>query len=249
MNSFSLTGKGAVITGGTAGIGLAVAKSFIEAGCQVVITGRRENSALASSIGARFLPMDVTDEESCIEAFQEAKNLLGSLDILVLNAGTADGYCLEDATDDLYQRDFDINVKGVLHGLRHGGKLLASGGSIIVTSSGASWLSMDEASIYSASKAAATSLVRSAAIEFAPKNIRVNAVSPGSIKTEMAFPERFAEVLAPLKRIGTPEDLTGAYLLLASDAGRYITGADIVIDGGLSAGLSKQLTDWVFGGE
>jgi sorbose reductase len=247
MNLFSLEGKVALIAGGTIGIGLAVAEGFVKAGCATVIGGRTERKAKADSIGATYMSLDVTDEASFSAAISDTKELHGGLDILVLNAGIAGEYRLEDSTNEQYQLEFDTNVKGVLNGLRHGAKSLRSGGSIIVTSSVSSFISMEYSSIYSASKAAVTSLVRSAAIEFAPQDIRVNSISPGPIKTDMALPDSFAEKLTLRKCLGDPEDLIGAYLLLASDAGKNINGADIVVDGGMTAGYPTQLTDWVFG--
>jgi NAD(P)-dependent dehydrogenase (short-subunit alcohol dehydrogenase family) len=246
MNLFSLEGKVALITGGTAGIGLAIAEGFVEAGCDTVVCGRTENKAKADKVGATYMPLDVTDEDSFAAIISDIKELYGNLDILVLNAGVAGEYRLEDSTNEQYQQEFDVNVMGVLNGLRHGAKSLNKGGSIIITSSVSSFLSMENASIYSASKAAVTSLMRSAAIELASKNIRVNSVSPGPIKTKMALPDVFAEKLTLRKSLGKPKDLIGAYLLLASDAGKNINGADIVVDGGMTAGYTMQVTDWVF---
>ena len=246
MNLFSLEGKVALITGGTAGIGLAVAEGFIKEGCACVIAGRTESKAKADSIGATYIPLDVTDEVSFSTTISDTKELHGGLDILVLNAGIAGDYLLESVTNEQYQHEFDVNVTGVLNGIRHGARSLRKGGSIIVTSSVSSFTSMEGSSIYSASKAAVSSLVRSAAIEFAQKDIRVNSISPGPIKTDMALPERFAKKLTLRKCLGNPEDLIGAYLLLASDAGKNINGADIVVDGGMTAGYSTQTTDWVF---
>ena len=249
MNLFSLEGKIALITGGTAGIGLAVAEGFVKAGCVAVIGGRTESKAKADSIGATYMPLDVTDEASFSAVISNTKELHGGLDILVLNAGIAGDYRLEDVTNEQYKEEFDVNVKGVLNGIRHGSRSLSKGGSIIVTSSVSSLISMESSSIYSASKAAVTSLVRSAAIELSAQDIRVNSVSPGPIKTDMALPDCFAEKLTVRKQLGDPEDLIGAYLLLASDAGKNINGADIVIDGGMSAGYPIQVTDWVFGSD
>lgn len=109
-----------------------------------------------------------------------------------------------------------------------------------------SW-SNEEAPIYCASKAAATSLVKSAAIEFASLDIRVNSVSPGPVKTSMAFPAGFGEKLTIRKTQGMPEELAGAYLLLASDAGKNINGADFVIHGGMTAGFTAKTWNGVFG--
>ena len=249
MNLFSLEGKVALITGGTAGIGLAVAKGFVKAGCATVIGGRPDNKAKADSIGATYMPLDVTNEALFSSVISDTKELHGGLDILVLNAGIAGDYFLKDLTNEQYQHEFDINVKGVLNGIRYGARSIRKGGNIIVTSSVSSFINMEGSSIYSSSKAAVTSLVRSASIELAPQNIRVNSISPGPIKTDMALPDSFAEKLTTRKSLGEPEDLIGAYLLLASEAGKNINGADIIVDGGMSAGYPLQVTEWVFGSD
>ena len=240
-----MEGKVALITGGTAGIGLAVAKAFVEAGCETVISGRRDATESAAAIGATAMIVNVTAKGDLERAIRDIKLRYGGLDILVLNAGIANEYTIANSTDTEYQRDFDVNVRGVLNGLRQGVKGLNRGGNIIVTSSINASISIEASSVYAASKAAVNSLVRSAAIEFAEYDIRVNSVSPGPTKTDMALPDSFAEKLAPRKRQADAAEMVGAYLLLASDAGCNINGADIVVDGGLSAGFAAQVTNWV----
>ena len=240
-----MEGKVALVTGGTAGIGLAVAEAFVRAGCETVISGRRDASDIAAAIGATAVVLDVTTEGGLAGAIRDTKSRHGGLDILVLNAGIANEYAIEDSTNAEYQRDFDVNVRGVLSGLRHGVKALNRGGNIIVTSSINANISIEASSVYAASKAAVNSLVRSAAIEFARHDIRVNSVSPGPTKTDMALPDSFAEKLAPRKRQADAAEMVGAYLLLASSAGSNINGADIVVDGGMSAGYAVQVTDWI----
>lgn len=242
---FSLEGKKAFITGGTSGIGRAVAERFIKAGAEVVIVGRREEGvSIAKDIGATFCQADVTQEEKLIAALQHAEQQLGKLDILINNAGLDNnGALIEDQDLTELRRCFSLNFDAMYALFIHGPKHMSDGGSIVVTSSVAGgFVDLPTYSQYSASKAALTSLVRTAALELAPRSIRVNAVCPGSIESEMLpadHPEiPLVEVLCPLSRIGTPDDVVGLYHFLVADESRYITGQKIAVDGGVSAGIS-----------
>jgi len=244
---FSLEGKKALVTGGAQGIGLAIARSFVRAGAKVVIADLQDGEAAAEEIGGRFVFMDVTDEQAVTEALGALEEAIGKLDVLVLNAGTVHEHGIEELPSEDFKRVMDVNTTGVFYGLKYGPRHMNDGGSIIVTSSTAGSLGAPESSAYCASKAAASSLVRCAAIELSPRGIRVNAVCPGGMQTSIALPSVIFEVLTPAGRIGVPEqDLVGIYNLLASDAGTYINGQEIAVDGGLTAGITGQVFEKIF---
>lgn len=243
---FSLKSKNAFITGGTAGIGLAVARDFVSAGANVTISGRREGTGIAKEIGARFRQLDVRDEQDFLKTFEAIEEYAGLLDVLVLNAGIVHENSIKDLSAKSAKDVLDVNVNGVFYGLKYGQQFMRDGSSIILTSSNAAVLGSPDSSIYSASKAAVSSLARSAAIELGSRRIRVNAICPGGTRTDMALPDEIFETLAPLGRIGETNDLTGIYNLLASDAGAYITGQQIVVDGGMTAGLTPQIFEKIF---
>jgi 3alpha(or 20beta)-hydroxysteroid dehydrogenase len=244
---FSLQGKTALVTGGAQGIGLAIARNYVEAGAEVIIADRQDGEAIAREIGAKFVSLDVTDEGAVSDALDRVEADLGKLDILVLNAGIAHEHVIEELPSEVHQRVMDVNVNGVFYGLKYGPRHMNDGSSIIVTSSTAAMFGTPESSSYCASKAAASSLMKCAAIELGPRGIRVNAVCPGGMQTSIALPSVIFEVLTPAARIGVPEeDLVGIYNLLASDAGAYINGQEIAVDGGLTAGLTLQVFDKIF---
>lgn len=242
---FSLQGKTAVVTGGTSGIGQAVTARFAAAGARVVIVGRREGAALARQVGAvAAVRGDCSQDGEVRRALQEARTALGEdIDILVNNAGIENtGPSIADATGEELHRIFAINTFGVFYGLKHGPPWMKDGGSIINTASIAADLGIPGYSQYSASKAAVLSLTRSAAVELAPRGIRVNAVCPGSVFTPM-LPQDHPEVplttrMCPLGRVGTTDDVVGIYHFLASQESAYVSGQAIAVDGGMLAGVS-----------
>jgi NAD(P)-dependent dehydrogenase (short-subunit alcohol dehydrogenase family) len=240
----SLDGKRAFVAGGTAGIGLAVARALADAGARVAIGGRRPDGAdVARSAGFDFARLDMADEDSVQEALAAVSERIGELDALVLNAGVAQppasiGALSADAARDVVA----TNLLGTFWGLKHGPGHMRDGGSIVVTSSISAVMGTPFEGLYGATKAGATALARSAAIDLGPRGIRVNAVQPGPTWTEMnPMPERLFEVMVPVGRKGRVEDLAGLYVFLASDESAYLTGQAITVDGGLTAGISQDL--------
>ena len=254
---FSIAGKRTLITGGTAGIGLAVARHFVAEGATVVITGRRKSGAqLAHEIGARFVTMDVSDTESIRAGTAEAAKLLdGAIDVLILNAGVALDTGDTQAVDmDKLRQTFEVNVFGVAQGLRDGLHYVAHDASIIVTSSPTATEFMPGAGPYAASKAAVNALVRTAALELGPRGIRVNAVMPGVVRTEMALDPGTAEdelamlsTLTATGRVRQPEEIAPMFHFLASDASAPCTGALLECEDGVRAGFSLPLWEKAFG--
>lgn len=241
---FSLRGMTAVITGGTSGIGEAVAARLVAAEARVVIIGRRDGAEVARKVGAvAAVRADCSRESEVARALLEAREALGDdLDVLINNAGIENtGPMIADATGEELNRVFAINTFAVFHGLKYGQALLKDGASVINTASIAANLGVPGYSQYSASKAAVLSLTRSAAMELAPRNIRVNAVCPGSVFTPM-LPHDHPEVplttrMCPLGRVGTVDDLVGVYHFLAARESSYVSGQAIAIDGGMLAGI------------
>ena len=240
---FSLSGKNALITGGTAGIGLATARRFSRAGARVAIVGRRDATAVASDMDAVSLKADVSCEEELVDALEAAVASLGKLDIMINNAGIENtGPAIEDASADEFQRVLDINVKAVYNGLRYGPAHMNDGGSIINTASIAGQIGLPGYSHYAASKAAVISMTQNAAMELVGRGIRVNAICPSSVWSEM-LPKDHPEVdlvknLCPMGRIGETEEVAALMHFLAASDCSYITGQGIVIDGGLTAGFA-----------
>jgi len=238
--AFDLTGKRALITGGTAGIGLAVATRFAAHGAEVVISGRRdEGDAIAGEIGAQFIKADVSDADEIAKLFSHAESRLGGLDIAVNNAGVSGGAMIADETVEQFDRLMDINVRSAFFVLQAAARRVAPGGSIINTASVAALEGRAGASVYWASKAPIVSFTKSASIELAPRNIRVNAVSPGVILSEMwtgDAPNEWAKRRVPLQRPGGADEAAAVYQFLASDEASYVTGANYLVDGGYCAG-------------
>lgn len=249
----SLKGKVALVTGGTGGIGLAVARNFVDAGATVTITGRRsDGQALAADIGADFDRCDATDEAEVARCFAAMEKAHGKIDILVVNAGiAADEGSLESfATEDM-ERLVDVNLKGVFLALKYGPRHMNDGGSIITTGSvaGAGTTNAGSA-VYSASKAGVAYLTRTCAIELAPRDIRANTVCPALIAgTGMMTDDngsdeaRLLASLTAFGRMGRIDEAVGAYNFLASDAASFITGQELRVDGGMTAGIGLPVFD------
>jgi NAD(P)-dependent dehydrogenase (short-subunit alcohol dehydrogenase family) len=254
-----LDDKVAVITGGTSGIGAATAELFVAEGAKVVIAGRRreEGEALAARLGAAasFIRTDVGSEADVAAMVAHAREQFGRIDCLFNNAGIP-GRMQSIAETDMAQFDalVQVHVRGVVLGMKHAAAVMLrqGSGSIITTGSVAGLRGGLSSHLYSMAKAAVIHLTRSVAMELAEQGIRVNSISPGAIATGIfgkgagqppAVADRAAPGLAelfsglqPLPVAGMPADVAQAALFLASDASRFVTGHDIVVDGGLIAG-------------
>ena len=248
---FSLEGKTAFVTGAAGGIGRAVAERFIAAGASVVITDIVDSQAVASEIGAHFIQVDVSSEESVISGLQQAAKILGPLDIVVNNAGIGDvGHTLEETSQALMERTTRINQWGVFYGLKHAPALMNDGGSIINTASLGAMIKMAGSGAYSATKAAVVSMSKMAALELGSRGIRVNAVCPGYIDTALGSGEEgkiLSQQFTALGRAGTTDDLTGVFHFLAADESAYMTGQALVVDGGWSCGPTPQVLETIIG--
>jgi len=247
----SFAGKVALVTGGTSGIGKATAIAFARAGAKVVLSGRREKEGaqVVSEIKklggeAAFVRADVAKETDVRAMVKFAVDKFGRLDIAFNNAGVEWKGPLDQATEAEYRRIFDVNVWGVLSSMRHEIPVMLKngGGAIVNTSSVAGHVGLAQVSIYIASKHAVEGLTKSVALEFAKQNIRINAIAPGVIATEMF--DRFAEgdlrdqilSIVPVGRVGASEEIAEAVLYLCSDAAKFTTGTSLVVDGGFIAG-------------
>ena len=250
---FDLKGKTAIITGSSRGIGKAIAIRMAQYGAKVMISSRKIDACNAVVEEIKALGGEAYAQECNIASKEALQNLcdvsyekLGKVDILVLNAASNPYYGpLAKITDEAFDKIMNNNVKSnlwlsnmVLPKMAETG-----GGKAIVISSIAGIKGSNVLGAYSISKTADLGLVRSLAVEWGPKNITVNALCPGIIKTDFAKalwdnPEILASVEknAPLKRIGTPDEVAGAAILLASSSGSFITGQKIVMDGGVTIG-------------
>ncbi len=246
--SVNLEGKCALVTGASSGLGRHFALVLARAGARVAIAARRVErlEALATEIRdargtAAVIALDVTDPAQVPSAFDAAEAALGPIDILINNAGVATGTWFTKLTEENWRQVLDVNLDGVFRvGREAAARMVArrSGGSIVNIASVLGIGVLKAVAPYAVSKAAVIQLTKAMALELARDNIRVNALAPGYVATELnadylasdAGKRMIAHV--PLGRAGQLEDLDGPLLLLVSDAGRYMTGSVIVIDGG-----------------
>jgi NAD(P)-dependent dehydrogenase (short-subunit alcohol dehydrogenase family) len=241
--AFSLEGKRILVTGGTAGIGHAIAKRFVDNGADIVISGRRDSGqAIADEIGARFVQADMTVDEDIIGLVDKSVELLGGLDVVVNNAGIAESNGgVEKSGPKEYDSQMDVNLRAVYRILQLVPQHMPSGGSIINTASISGTWGEPNLAIYGATKAAVISLTKSAALDLVRQNIRVNAVNPGYIYSEIwshGAPDELSETLVPMGRVGEADEAAAAYHFLAADDSSYMTGSCITVDGGLTVGPS-----------
>lgn len=241
----------ALITGGGTGIGFAIAEAFLEAGASVAITGRRKDvlQAACSRLGPRssWYQSDVGDTEAQSQSVAEVEAKVGVIDILVNNAGTHLKKSLFEMTDDDFSAVLRTNLSGLFALSREVGRRMAGRGkgSILNIASMAAVYGIPRVAAYSASKSAVVGLTRALAVELGTSGVRVNALSPGFIYTEMsaraldADPERKHRVLSrtPLGRMGSPAEVAAAAVFLCSDAASFITGINLCVDGGNSIGF------------
>ncbi|UKD53464.1 SDR family oxidoreductase [Amycolatopsis sp. FU40] len=238
-----LTGRVALVTGGTRGIGLATVRALVEAGATVVLTGRDESRAkeVAAEAGAAAgLALDVTDAKAVSSLVRGVAKEHGALDIVVANAGVLEDALLGMISEDLVDRMFKTNVGGTINTVQAASRVMSrrKSGAIVLLASIVGENGSAGQTAYAASKAAVGNIARSAAKELGRHNIRVNAVAPGVIETDMTshlgekvIAERIEDTA--LGRLGKPEEVAKAIRFLASDEAAFVTGQILGIDGGL----------------
>jgi NAD(P)-dependent dehydrogenase (short-subunit alcohol dehydrogenase family) len=249
MSLFDLTGKVALITGSTKGIGLAIAQEMAKAGAKVVISSRKQEACEAVAADIReqggeavSIPCNINYKEQLQALVDKTVEHFGKIDVLVCNAALNPYYgSSQDIPDDAFQKIMDTNI-GQVHRLCQmviPQMAERADGSVIIVSSIGGLKGTNVLGAYAISKAADMQIARNLAVEWGPKNIRVNCIAPGLIKTDFAKalwdnPETYKKTVAnyPLRRIGDPQEIAGTAIYLASKAGSFITGQTIVVDGG-----------------
>lgn len=243
-----LEGKVAVVTGGNSGIGLASAKRLAEEGARVAISGRNQKTLdeAIQIIGHNVLAVKAdTAKVADTERFlKEVATKLGKIDVLFVNAGIAKFLPISDVTEEHFDEQFDINVRGAYFTVQKAVPYLNDGASIILNTSVVSTKGQANTTVYSSTKAALRSFARSVSAELVGREIRVNAVAPGPIETPIfgktglskEHIDEFAKQVTegvPMKRFGKPEEVAGAVAFLASSDSSYITGVELNVDGGM----------------
>lgn len=241
-----LEGRVAVVTGAGSGIGAAIVERFCAEGARVVavdISGQQDS--LAARLGESCVPFhaDVSQSAEVAAMLAHAVATFGGLHILCNNAGIEGPMCqTADYGEDAYARVMEVNARGVFLGMRHAIPIMLAGGggAIVNTASMASHVAFPQMVGYCATKGAVLAMSRTAAVEYADRNIRINCVCPGAIKTAIldALPPDYVsavEAAAPMKRAGTAAEVANAVLFLASDEASFVTGASLTVDGGYTA--------------
>jgi NAD(P)-dependent dehydrogenase (short-subunit alcohol dehydrogenase family) len=243
LESFRLDGKVAVVTGGNQGLGEAFARGLSEAGARVAIAARdiARSQSVAAEIGLLPVRADVTDPADVRAMLDEVTEALGPVDVLVNNAGACFHRPALEVPEDEWRRVWDVNVDGVWNCSRIvGAQMVERGTGTIINIGSISAMIVNRPQMqpaYNASKAAVHQLTKSLAAEWAPHGVRVNALAPGYVKTEMApvdrpeFQRHWVQD-APMQRYATPEEISPSVVYLASDASSFMTGSVLVVDGG-----------------
>ncbi len=239
-----LENKVAVVTGGSAGIGMGTAKRFVAEGAQVFITGRRQSELdkAVAAIGGKVTAVrgDASKLADIDLIYKTVKEQAGRIDVLFVNAGFYEVGKLGEITEEHFDKTFNTNVRGLLFAVQKALPLLSRGSSVVLVGSIASIKGFEAFSVYDATKAAVRSFARSWIIDLKGRGIRVNVLSPGHIDTPglsvLMTDEQKARVLAnvPLGRLGTPDDMGRAAVFLASDDSSYVNGVELFADGGVA---------------
>lgn len=249
LNPFTLEKKLALITGGGTGIGFGIASAFVQSGARVVITGRREDilKEAIDKLGrnSHYIVNDITDFESLPSLIEQIESEYGHIDILVNNAGTHLKKYAQQTTDAEFLSVINTNLLSVFSLTRicAARMLERKNGCILMISSMTAFFGMDRVVAYSVSKTALTGMIRSLVSEYSRSNVRINAIAPGWIESEMFLraidgdKERKSKIVnkVAMDHFGKPEDIGNAALYLCSDAARYVTGVILPVDGGAVA--------------
>jgi NAD(P)-dependent dehydrogenase (short-subunit alcohol dehydrogenase family) len=250
MEMQPLKGRVALVTGGSTGLGFGAAKKLIEEGAVVYITGRRQ-AELDRAVGelgssATAIQADAANKADMLRVADTIKAAHGQLDVLFANAGGGHATPLEDLTEDQIDRELSVNVKGVVLTVQSLLPVLRDGASFVLNASITADMGLPGFAVYASTKAAVRSLARSWTTDLKHRKIRVNTISPGVVPAEgyshvqklsdddiAAYAPRVAAEI-PAGRVGTAEDIANALVFLASDSSKYITGIDLVVDGGVT---------------
>ena len=236
-----LQGKVALVTGGTEGIGLAIAKLFVEEGAYLFITGRRQRELdeAVKTIGDNVAGIqgDVASMADLDRLYEPIGRAKGRIDVLVANAGVGEFTAFGKATEEHFDKLFDINVKGTFFTVQKALPLLVEGGSVILIGSVASVKGTSSFGVYGATKAALRSFARTWTTDLKERRVRTNVLSPGPIKTPLSdrqSPDAIARIVStvPMGRMGEPDEIARAALFLASDDSSFVTGIELFADGG-----------------